>query len=58
MENSDELLIASCRTVIKTILLCLDNATKATIYKIGLMPELTAVRVLSGARRKLLMKGF
>ena len=50
MENSDELLIASCRTVIKTILLCLDNATKATIYRIGLMPELTAVRVLSGAR--------
>ena len=50
MENSDELLIASCRTVIKTILLCLDNATKATIYRIGLMPDLTAVRVLSGAR--------
>ena len=50
MENSDDLLIASCRTVIKTILLCLDNATKATIYRIGLMPELTAVRVLSGVR--------
>ncbi len=50
MENSDDLLIASCRTVIKTVLLCLDNATKATIYKIGLMPELRAVRVLSGTR--------
>ncbi len=50
MENSDDLLISSCRTVIKTILFCLDNATKATIYKIGLMPELTSVRVLSGTR--------
>ena len=51
MENSDDLLIASCRTMIKTVLSCLDNATKGTIYKIGLMPELTAVRVLSGVKR-------
>src|SRR5208337_5424411 len=48
----DDLLISSCRTVIKTILFCLDNATKATIYKIGFMPELTAVRVLSGAKKQ------
>ncbi len=52
MENSDDLLIATCRTMIKTIVLCLDNATKATIYKIGFMPELTAVRVLSGAKKQ------
>ncbi|MGA2403082.1 MAG: hypothetical protein ABSG91_15475 [Syntrophobacteraceae bacterium] len=52
MLNSDDLLAATCRTMIKTVLLCLDNATKGTIYKIGLMPELTAVRVLSGARKE------
>ena len=38
--------------MIKAVLLCLDNATKGTIYKIGLMPELTATRVLSGARKE------
>ena len=50
MRSSDDLLAATCRTMIKTVLLCLDNATKGTIYKIGLMPELNATRVLSGAR--------
>ncbi len=49
MENTDDLLVSTCRTMIKTILSCLDNATKGTIYKIGLMPELIAMRVLSGA---------
>ncbi len=38
--------------MIKTVLSCLDNATKGTIYKIGPMPDLTAVRVLSGARKQ------
>ncbi len=52
MENSDDLLVASCRTMIKTILSCLDNATKGTIYKIGQMPELIAMRVLSGIRKQ------
>lgn len=51
MPNTDALLVATCKTMIRTILLCLDNATKGTIYKIGLMPELTAVRVLSGYRK-------
>ena len=52
MANTDDLLVATCRTMIRTILACLDNATKGTIYKIGLMPELTAVRVLSGMRKQ------
>ncbi len=51
MTSTDDLLVATCRTMIRTILSCLDNATKGTIYKIGLMPDLTAVRVLSGIRK-------
>ncbi|MDR3557859.1 MAG: hypothetical protein P4L55_24130 [Syntrophobacteraceae bacterium] len=51
MTNTDDLLVVTCKTMIRTILSCLDNATKGTIYKIGLMPELTAVRVLSGIRK-------
>lgn len=50
MESTDELLVATCRTMIKTVLSCLDNAMRGTIYKIGPMPDLTAVRVLSGTR--------
>jgi hypothetical protein len=52
MENTDDLLAATCRTMIKTVLSCLDNATKGTIYTIGLMPELIAMRVLSGVRKQ------
>ena len=52
MESTDELLVASCRTMIRTVLSCLDSATKGTIYKIGLMPELVALRVLSGTRKQ------
>jgi len=51
MENSDDLLVPTCRTMIKTVLSCLDNATKGTIYKIGQMPDLVAMRVLSGIRK-------
>jgi hypothetical protein len=52
MENTDDMLVATCRTMIKTVLSCLDNATKGTIYKIGLMPELIAMRVMSGTRKQ------
>jgi hypothetical protein len=52
MESTDDLLVASCRTMIRTVLSCLENATKGTIYKIGLMPELIALRVLSGTRKQ------
>ncbi len=51
MYSTDEMLVTTCRTMIKTVLSCLDNATKGTIYKIGPMPELIAVRVLSGSRK-------
>ncbi|MGO9021112.1 MAG: hypothetical protein ACLQVJ_22450 [Syntrophobacteraceae bacterium] len=50
--NTDDLFVAACRTMIKTVLSCLDSAAKGTIYKIGLMPELTAMRVLSGSRKQ------
>jgi len=52
MENTDDLLVATCRTMINTVLSCLDNATKGTIYKIGPMPELIAMRVLSGVEKQ------
>ncbi len=52
MESTDHLIVATCRTMIKTVLSCLDNATKGTIYKIGPMPELNTVRVLSGVRKQ------
>ena len=48
MNLIDELLESTCKNVIKTILSCLDLATKGTIYRIGAMPNLQAVRVTSG----------
>jgi hypothetical protein len=36
--------------MIETILLCLEKATRGTIYRVGLMPQLQAVRVTSGER--------
>ncbi|MGV8074956.1 MAG: hypothetical protein AB2L11_10425 [Syntrophobacteraceae bacterium] len=47
---SDEILEKTCKDMIETILLTLDNATKGTIYLIGPMPELQAIRVTSGIR--------
>ena len=38
--------------MIETILLCLCDATKGTIYRIGPMPELRTVRVTSGVRNE------
>jgi hypothetical protein len=51
MNLIDELLESTCKNVIKTILSCLDLATKGTIYRIGSMPKLQAVRITSGIRR-------
>ncbi len=51
MDDIDKLLESTCRTMIRTILACLGNATKGTIYRIGLMPELRAVRITSGSRK-------
>lgn len=52
MSVVDDLLEKTCKNMIKTILFCLDNATKGTIYRIGPMPVLQAVRVTSGSRRE------
>ncbi len=46
----DDVLEQTCKDMIETILLCLSNATKGTIYRIGPMPELRTIRVTSGAR--------
>lgn len=51
MDSINDLLESTCRTMIKTILACLSNATKGTIYRIGLMPDLSAVRITSGTRK-------
>jgi hypothetical protein len=50
MNLTDELLESSCMNMIRTMLLCLGQATKGTIYRIGHMPELRAVRITSGVR--------
>ena len=50
MVISDDMLIKTCKNMIETILLSLPHATKGTIYQIGPMPDLRAVRVTSGAR--------
>lgn len=50
MSTVDDLLENACKNMIQTILYCLDHATKGTIYRIGPMPELRAVRVTSGIR--------
>ncbi len=46
----EEILEKVCKEVIETILMCLDHATKGTVYLVGSMPELRAVRVTSGIR--------
>jgi len=42
------LLEKACREMIETILFCLPNAFKGTIYRIGKPPELVAERITSG----------
>jgi hypothetical protein len=38
----------ACKEIIETILFCLPDAFKGTVYKIGAPPEITAKRVTSG----------
>jgi len=45
-----DLLERTCKNMIETILLCLANATRGTIYRVGSMPNLQAVRITSGER--------
>ena len=40
MAVTDELLVKTCKNMIKTILFCLESATKGTIYRIGPTPDL------------------
>ena len=47
---SDDILEKTCKGMIENILFCLSDANKGTIYRIGPMPILQAVRVTSGAR--------
>jgi hypothetical protein len=42
------LLETACREMIETILFCLPNAFKGTIYRIGTLPKLVAERITSG----------
>lgn len=46
----EDILEKACKDMIETILLCLRDATKGTIYRVGPMPRLQAVRVTSGMR--------
>jgi len=43
-----EALEKACKEIIETILICLPNAFKGTVYRIGDPPELTAKRITSG----------
>lgn len=47
---SSDFLEDTCKNTIETILVCLEQATKGTIYRIGPMPKLKAVRITSGIR--------
>lgn len=46
----EELLEDICKKMITTILWCLDQATKGTIYRVGPMPGLQVTRITSGVR--------
>jgi hypothetical protein len=50
MVIGDDILERTCKDMIETILLTLEDATKGTIYRIGPTPVLQAVRVTSGYR--------
>ncbi|UCF58013.1 MAG: hypothetical protein JSW15_06090, partial [Deltaproteobacteria bacterium] len=48
IEIEKPVLEKACREMIETILLCLPNAFKGTIYRIGKPPNLIAERITSG----------
>jgi len=43
-----EVLESACKDIIETILICLPNAFKGTVYRIGAPPEMIATRITSG----------
>ncbi|MFO7737181.1 MAG: hypothetical protein R6V46_01785 [Desulfatiglandaceae bacterium] len=48
IEIDERLLEQACKKIIETILLCLPNAFKGTVYLIGKPPEMIAKRITSG----------
>jgi len=48
IEIENSVLEKACREMIETILFCLPNAFKGSIYRIGKPPELVAERITSG----------
>ena len=46
----NDILEKICKDMIETILFCLNDATKGTIYLVGPMPRLQVVRITSGIR--------
>ena len=57
----DGLLERACKEIIETILFCLPNAYKGTVYRIGKPPEMIAKRITSGVideGRKTISWGF
>jgi hypothetical protein len=47
----NEILENACKNIIETILTCLEHATKGTVYRIGPIPALQAIRIASGIRK-------
>lgn len=45
-----DMLKKTCKEMIQTIFLCLDNAYRGTIYMVGLMPELQTMKIATGFR--------
>ena len=43
-----EALENACREIIESILICLPNAFKGTVYRIGTLPEMVTTRIASG----------
>ncbi len=52
MSRVEDLLERTCKNMIRTILRCISFAYKGTIYRVGPMPTLQAVRITSGIRGK------
>ncbi len=50
MVIGNDILEKTCKDMIENILFCLGDARKGTIYRVGQMPKLQAVRITSGAR--------
>lgn len=48
IEIEKDVLENACKEVIETILLCLPNSFKGTIYRVGKLPDLVAERITSG----------